>query len=199
MGTTSSNGAVLDPGESGGATAQAVMATSAGADFAATVTTYETPLLRYAARFVGAEEAQDLVQEAFLRLHRHLKRHGADGIRSTSSWLYRVAHNLCMDSMRRNRVRERTVDGAIREAEAPSRDEAEGLGQLVRRAAGERALSELSRLPGKQKQMILLKVVQEMSMTQIAEVTGMSIGNVGYHLNQALATLAARLKAAGVM
>ena len=70
---------------------------------------------------------------------------------------------------------------------------------LVRRAACERAVEELGRLAVEQRQVLLLKIIRDMTMREIAAVTGTTVGNVAYHLNQALKELARRLKAAGVI
>ncbi|HUU67996.1 MAG TPA: sigma factor, partial [Planctomycetota bacterium] len=62
-------------------------------DFAAAVSEFETPLLRYVRQFFGndAESAEEVVQEAFLRLHRQVEQHGAASIENMPSWLFRVA------------------------------------------------------------------------------------------------------------
>ena len=70
---------------------------------------------------------------------------------------------------------------------------------MIRRAACEKALDELRKLTGVQRRVILLKVVQDFKIREIARITGMSVGNAAYHLNAALRELAKRLKAAGVI
>ena len=76
---------------------------SAGSPGSETITelfeTLESPLLAYALRFLPeADMAQDLVQEAFLRLHAHF-----DQVRTPRSWLYRTVHNLALNHQRDRR------------------------------------------------------------------------------------------------
>ena len=174
-------------------------------DFAGVVEAYETPLRRYVRQIVGPNEAdaEDAVQETFLRLHRYVDRHGPESVRSLASWLFRVAHNVALDSVRRNATREKARDGLSgvkgRAAEIEKENSPEGLAAVVRRAACERAIEELQKLPDEQRHVLLLKVIQDMTMRDIAAVTGHTLGNVAYHLNQALRELARRLRAAGVI
>jgi RNA polymerase sigma-70 factor (ECF subfamily) len=168
-------------------------------DLSLAVETYESPLLRYVRQLVGPGDAEDLVQETFLRLHRYVERRGGAAVRNLSSWLFRVAHNLALDSRRRRRVRDRAEERALRLLVPEKEQGPEGLAALVRRAACERAVEELGRLPDRQRHCLLLKVIQDMSFREIALVTGMTVGNVAYHINHALQELARRLRAAGVI
>lgn len=176
--------------------------------FAEVVERYQTPLLRYVGQILGPasvaqaanDEAEDVVQDAFVRLHQQVQRHGASSIENVTTWLYRVAHNLAIDAGRR-RSRQRQAKQAF-QAEtdtagrppAVSQDVMDSLQELVRREAGQRALAELHRLPDQQKQVLLLKIIQGLTFREIAEASQMSIGSVAYHMNQGLATLARRLK-----
>ena len=176
------------------------------ADFDELVSAYETPLLRYARQIVGpvagvgGAEAEDVVQETFLRLHRHVEREGGASVRNTATWLFHVTHNVALDSRRRKKAREGAhVAAARRLAEQEPDDSPEGLAAMIRRAACERAVEELQKLPAQQKHVLLLKVIRDMTLRDIAAVTGQSLSNVTYHLNQGLKELARRLKAAGVI
>jgi RNA polymerase sigma-70 factor (ECF subfamily) len=167
-------------------------------DFVELVEKYETPLLRYLRRVANPNDIEDLAQEAFLRLHRQFSQ-SAEIIHNVGAFLFRVAHNLAMDSLRRKRTRDRFRDQAIEEAVRPQDDSPEALTSLVRRAAAEKALEELARLPSQERRILLLKVIQDFSLRDIGEIMGMSHGNVAYHLNSGLKTLASRLKASGVI
>jgi RNA polymerase sigma-70 factor, ECF subfamily len=169
---------------------------SAGAapvKFSEIVDRYESPLLRYVMHLIGPAEAEDVVQDVFLRLHRTLSRSGPESIGNLSRWLFAVAHNAAIDAAK---------DGARRTPAVPASPDGEALDQLsalVRRAACERALEEMRRLPDVQRQVLLLKVVQGMTLREIGDVAGLSPSNVAYHLEKALTELARRLKAANVM
>jgi len=170
-----------------------------GYDFRAIVQRYETPLLRYLRRMTSPGEAEDLAQEAFLRLHREVLRTGPGGVRKIGGFLFKIAHNLALDDRRRRKARASLKERAARDLPPPDENTPEGLAAVIRRAACEKALEELKALPAKQRRVLLLKVVQDFKVREIAEITGMSVGNAAYHLNAALKGLARRLKAAGVI
>lgn len=172
-------------------------------DFAATVDRFETPLLRYVGHLIGPgrHETEDVVQETFLRLHRTVGRGGPDSIRNLPVWLYRVAHNLAMDAGRRisrdRKGRERMQRAAVEERKAAP--DAEIIGAVIRREVCERAMAELKALPEDLRQVVLLKVIQGMTMAQIAAVMDISASNVCYRLGRALRTISVRLKEAGLI
>lgn len=173
-------------------------------DFAAVVDRYESPLLRYVAHILGGRnaEVEDVVQETFLRLHRTVIRKGPESILCLSTWLFRVAHNLAIDSGRKKtRRREQVSDEATTLASDQQSTEVsiDAISAMVRREACEMAMKELTSLPDVQRQAILLKVVQGMTMKQIGQVLGMAPSNACYHINQGLAALARRLKSKNVL
>lgn len=167
-------------------------------DLAAIVDRYQTSLLRYVVNMSrsAADTAEDVVQEAFVRLHYQVQRRGERSIREVGPWLFRVAHNLAIDHGRR-RSRRRRADEQMRNEMTirdSGADPADQLSALAHREACRSALSELDRLPDPQKQVLLLKVVEGFSIRQIARITGRSSSGVAYRLDQALRTLTARLK-----
>jgi len=168
--------------------------------FRAVVSRYETALLRYVGQIQGScclADAEDIVQETFLRLHRQVAENGEASVRKMSSWLFRVAHNLAMDAIRKQgregRKRERAA-----QAEGGA-DKVDALGGMMQREASERALAELHKLPDEQRHVILLRIIQGMTFREIGQVTGLTVGNVSYRINQGLQELARRLKASGVI
>ncbi len=172
-------------------------------DFVAVVARYECTLLRYARQLgCDADEAEDVVQDAFLRLHRQVKKQGHASIQSPTSWLYRVTHNLVRDTGRR-KGRQRNLRQHMVEQELTNPDQSvdlsSGLTDLMQQDAVARAMVELQRLPEHQKQVILLKIIEGLKLREISEITGTSIGNVSYRLNQGLAEIARRLKEAEVI
>jgi RNA polymerase sigma factor (sigma-70 family) len=173
-------------------------------DLMAVVARYQGPLLRYVGRMLGATDSQreDVVQETFVRLHRHVLAHGAESIRHLATWLFRVAHNLTLDVLRQ-KVRRRDAgqtwaDPAI-VAEERATDDLDALGEVIRQEARQVALRELGQLDDIHRQVILLKVVQGMTLRQVAEVVGVSVTTVNYRLNEGLGILARRLRRAGVV
>ncbi len=173
-------------------------------DFAATVDEFETPLLRYAVRIIGhvGHEVEDVVQEVFMRLHKQVTDKGVGSIGSVRVWLFRVAHNLAIDVGRKRTRRAKAGDRIRHNAEREQADSElamDTLGQMERREAAEAAMAELDELPDSQRQVVLLKVVEGMTMREIAKVVGISPSNVCYRMNQGLRTVAKRLKETGVI
>jgi len=171
-------------------------------DFAAIVGQYESPLLRYVGQLLGSNRdgAEEAVQEAFLRLHRQVSEHGRASIENLSAWLFRVAHNLAISTVRRRelerRLREESKDDPL--ADGADGEPVNALDVLVRKEMCERALAELQMLPQKHKEVLLLKIIQGFSFREIGEITGLSVSHVSYRMNQGLRELSRRLKGAGL-
>jgi len=165
---------------------------------------YQTPLLLYVRRIMGAAaaEVEDVVQDTFLRLHRQVAEHGEDSVKQVNSWLFRVAHNLAMDAGRRRQRQRRLQDKVMSDpvisttGRVADSDPARALG---RREARTLALKALDGLPAEQKQVLLLKTIQGFTLREISEVTGLKIGTVNYRVTQALRTLSQQLRQAGAL
>ncbi|MCH8219119.1 MAG: helix-turn-helix domain-containing protein [Planctomycetes bacterium] len=70
---------------------------------------------------------------------------------------------------------------------------------MLRLEARQAALQELKNLDEPIRQVVLLKIIQGMSLRQVAKIVGVSLSTVNYRLNQGLSELARRLKNAGVV
>ena len=173
-------------------------------DLMAVVAHYQSPLLRYVGQMLGGtdHEAEDVVQEAFVRLHRQVAGHGSGSVKHLTTWLFRVAHNLTIDLLRRRSRRKRAPETAGNPAvlsDEQAADELDALGEVLRQEARQVALRELAQLDGQQRQVVLLKVIQGMTLRQVAEVVGISVSMVNYRLNQGLTELSQRLRRTGVV
>ena len=168
-------------------------------DFVAIVDRYETPLLRYVGQLLGPnrDAAEEAVQEAFLRLHRQVHRRGIASIENLASWLFRVAHNLAVTSLRKQKLDKKLREQAAADV-ADGPEPADALDALVRKEMCDRALAELQTLPEQHRQVILLRIIQGFSFREIGEIMGLSISHVSYRLNQALREMSRRLKNAGL-
>jgi RNA polymerase sigma-70 factor (ECF subfamily) len=173
-------------------------------DLMAVVVRYQGPLLRYVGRMLGVHDSQteDVVQETFVRLHRQVCTHGADSVRHLTTWLFQVAHNLTLDVLRQKARRQNAGQACQDPASVAAEqavDDLDALGEAIRQEARQVALRELGELDELHRQVILLKVVQGMTLRQVAEVVGVSITTVNYRLNEGLGMLARRLRRAGVV
>ena len=177
---------------------------SLNGDLMTVVERYQGSLLRYVGRMLGAtgDQSEDVVQETFIRLHRQVSTQGWDSIRHPTTWLFQVAHNLTMDvlrqRMRRPDAGQVPADpGAVVEEQAAQ--EMDALGEAIRQEARHVVLRELNQLEDVYRQVVLLKIIQGMSLRQVAEVVGVSLTTVNSRLNQGLSILAQRLRRAGVV
>lgn len=164
------------------------------------VVRWERPIYALAYRVIGREEdARDVCQETFLRAFRSLG--GFKGQAKFSSWLYRIALNLCRDWIRRTQ-RHREVqppDGvdilelAGRGAQVESVEvslERRDLGRAVGRA--------MAALSDEQRTALILKEYEGMTFQEIANLLDCQLSTVKTRLYQGLQMLRRELKAVGV-
>jgi RNA polymerase sigma-70 factor (ECF subfamily) len=152
---------------------------------------WERPIFALAYRTLGREEdARDVTQETFLRAFRALP--GFKGDAKFSSWLYRIALNLCRDWMRRDR-RAPMVDVPegveIHELAADKREVA-SVEDLAARAELSGAVAEaMEKLPEEQRTAIILKEYHGLTFQEIAELMNCPLSTAKTRLYQGLALL----------
>lgn len=108
-----------------------------------------------------------------------------------AAWLYRVVHNEALDHLRRERRRSLLH---WRHAEEPTLAREELPPHARVGDAATQAAEALDILTERERQLVVLKVYEEKSYREIAEITGLGTGNVGYILHGAMRKLAAHLK-----
>ena len=141
-------------------------------------------LVRLARLFVDDRDAaEDIVQEAFLRLARHAGR--IDALDRAPAYLRSIVLNLARDHNRRGLVSLRHHATAGREVDVGD-DTAD---QLVRSEESDRVLQAVRRLPGRQRDCITLRYFEEYPIDRIAITLGVSVNSVKTHLQRAMAAL----------
>lgn len=155
---------------------------------------YEARLLAYVARIIGnPSAAEDIVQDTFIKLAADWKGEFIDGP-AMSSWLHKVAHSKAVDWVRRE-VRL----NKLHEEHQKERGEHE---LPLPQHGGENRVSPeivlkleeaLLRLQDKEREVVLLKIYEELSYKEISEQTGLSETNVGFILHTAMKKLAKSL------
>jgi RNA polymerase sigma-70 factor, ECF subfamily len=140
-------------------------------------------LHRYCARMTGSVlDGEDIVQEALFEAYRKLDTF--DDGRALSPWLFRIAHNRCIDFLRRRGVREEAEAAAAGPmAVSPEEPPSLTVGPAVERL--------VVTLPPKERACVLLKDVFDYSLEEISELVGSSVGAVKAALNRGRSKLAA--------
>ena len=160
--------------------------------FAELVERYQTRLLNFIYRTIGdRERAEDLVQEVFIRVYRHL--HRFDRTKKFSTWVYTIASNLAKNELR-NRSRNPLV---LFQTMGSNRDEEEDRPLQFEDTANrpddlyrKRHLRELveetvAKLPEHHRQVFVLRELEGKSYEEIAEITDCNLGTVKSRLNRA--------------
>ncbi len=147
---------------------------------------HHRPLLGFCRHMLRShDEAEDALQQTFLRAHRALAARGAPA--EIRPWLFTIARNCCLTMLSARRP---VADG---EAEPAS---TEGLGEQVQVRADLRAVvADVERLPDDQRAALVLAELADLSHDQIAEVIGVRPGKVKALIHQARTTLIAEREA----
>jgi len=153
---------------------------------------HERPLLRYATRLLTEpERARDVVQDTFTKLCRQPPEQ-IDG--HVAEWLFTVCRRGALDVLRKENRMTRFEEG---QAERLVSAEPAPTVQAERHESWQRVVALLDRLPHNQQEVVRLKFQDGFSYKEIAAITRLSIGNVGFLLHTALATLRREMTRAG--
>jgi RNA polymerase sigma-70 factor (ECF subfamily) len=153
---------------------------------------FRNPLLRYALSFgIPVHDAEEIIQEVFLALFRHLQSRGSR--KNLRGWIFRVTHNLALKQRSAN---QRTVDrrpqsqtapgeNAAEEPPDPAPNPEEHLSTVQRRRL---LLAVVNALPTTDQSCLRLRA-EGLRYREIASVLGMSLGAVSISLTRSLARL----------
>ena len=141
-------------------------------------------IYRLCYRFVASHaDATDLAQDVFLRAFRALD--GFKGESSVATWLYRIAVNLSL-----NKVSARTLRAEpVEEHRLPPSAEPDAMSRMLADERAARVRAAVARLPRTQRATLVLRVYQELSHQEIAEVLGSSVSAVKTNFFHALRNL----------
>lgn len=169
-----------------------VLFANGDADAATTLAYRHTPrVLALAFRMLGDQaEAEDVAQDALMRLWK-IAPEWRQGEAKVSTWLYRVASNLCTDRLRKHSGKRRhaDIDSVAEPADEAPTAEAKLMNE-DRAAALQKALQAL---PERQRQAITLRFLQELSNPEVAEIMDVSVEAIESLLARAKRGLAATL------
>lgn len=144
---------------------------------------YQRPLLAYASRMLGGDwqGAQDAVQETFLRLCRE---HPNEINARVAAWLFSVCRSRVIDMQRTRHAP--PLDAAAISVADPQPDPV----TVASESEDQQLLGELvDQLSPRQQEVLRLRLQAGLSYREIAEVTGLTVSNVGFHLHAAVKQL----------
>jgi RNA polymerase sigma-70 factor (ECF subfamily) len=121
---------------------------------------YVDQIFRYVYYKVGhLAESQDLTGQTFLKAFENIDSYEMRDV-AFSSWLYRIAHNLVVDFFRRESKRGNPVESVLADLES------------------ERLYKAMNKLTHNQREVLVLKFIDNLSNAQVAEIMGISVGAV---------------------
>jgi RNA polymerase sigma factor (sigma-70 family) len=155
---------------------------------------YQTALLRYAARVLNNEDAaQDVVQEAFIRLHGNLEKITTRGVQ-LKGWLFRTTHNAAVDYIRKESRRRSLHERQSKQADLFVADQDARHDRDEKQAL---VMRHLNTLKPKEREVLVLRLQEGMSYKEIAAVLNRSEGYVGTLIHTATKKMSQSLRQAG--
>ncbi|MBP3484822.1 MAG: sigma-70 family RNA polymerase sigma factor [Oscillospiraceae bacterium] len=165
-------------------------------DFEKLVTAYEKNVYSLALRMVGdPEDAADMTQETFIKAYRSLSSFRGDS--KFSSWLYRIASNVCLDFLR-SRSRHPQVSLSSSDEDGRTAFELPDMSrnpeeQLMKKLSMEAVRRGLEQLPEQQRQILVLRELGGLSYAELAQTLGLEEGTVKSRIFRARKRLCALL------
>lgn len=139
---------------------------------------YEKKVYTLCFRMCGnSEDAEEAAQDAFLALWRGIDRFRQES--SLSTWIYRLATNACIDTLRRRKKQSGSVSLDDEELFVDAVDTSPQPQETVERREAQKLLQEgLSALPEEYRKVLILREIEGLSYTEIAESASIELGTV---------------------
>ena len=150
--------------------------------FEAIVQRYRRPLLRACRRYLPEARAEDALQQALLAAWTALQR--GDEVRELRPWLYRIAHNTSLNTVRMSGYDHAELADSLRATDAPDEE-------LERRAIVRQTLAGVAALPERQREALLRMALEGAGAEEVARDLGLSTGAVRQLVHRARMTLRA--------
>ena len=150
---------------------------------------YETKILRYIKRLttVSQEEAEDIIQEVFIKVYRNLN--GFNRKLKFSSWIYRIAHNEIINQYRKTKLHSSIPLNIEDEANliGSINDTIEINGAYENLENAEKVREALAELPDKYREILVLRYLEDKSYDEISDILRKPPGTVATQINRAKA------------
>jgi RNA polymerase sigma-70 factor (ECF subfamily) len=156
--------------------------------FGELVERYEAKLLRYARKFLlDPEDAQDIVQDIFIKAYENLQ--SFDASRRFSPWIYRIAHNEFVNALKKRESRRTvfTIDFDTLFPHLQAADTADSA--ALERDTRETLEKHLGELDPKYREPLILYYLESMDYREIADILRIPVSTVGVRLARARAML----------
>ncbi|MBN2344457.1 MAG: RNA polymerase sigma factor [Deltaproteobacteria bacterium] len=168
-----------------------------GLDVLALYDAYHRKIFRYALNRTGdVEVARDIAADVFFKVHKHRWKFVFSGA-PVSAWLYKIAGNEIVSFQRKQKYRPVALDNALSDNDivpmslrGDLQEEIQDAQEHVHRhAAFLRIQKQISRLPGKYQEVIVLRYLEEKSVQEISELLGKKEGTVKSLLSRGISKL----------
>lgn len=155
--------------------------------------TYRPAIYRYLTRLVGNQNAEDITQEVFSKISRSL--HQFRGDSGVSAWIYRIATNSAMDSIRASGCTTVSFDEADASGWIDGESSSNIESDAIRREMAGCIRETVAELPVGYRAVVVLSELGELSNAEIAEVLGLTVDNVKIRLHRGRTILRKALEA----
>jgi RNA polymerase sigma-70 factor, ECF subfamily len=166
--------------------------------FAEVIELYKDKVFQICFRMLGnRHEAEDISQEAFIRAYVNI--HTFNQKRKFSTWLYRIATNLCIDRIRKKKP-DYYLDAEVTGTEGLTMySQVAAEGQLPEEEVEEMELQaeiqrQILKLPDKYRSVIVLKYIEELSLQEISEILDLPLGTVKTRIHRGREALRKQLR-----
>ncbi|MEC1522288.1 RNA polymerase sigma factor SigW [Neobacillus niacini] len=166
--------------------------------FAEIVEIYSNSIYQLGYRMLGnRHEAEDIAQEAFIRAYVNIKSFNQD--LKFSTWLFRIATNLCIDRMRKKKpdyyldAEVSGTDGLTMYSQLASNSPLPE-NELESLELQESVQKEILKLPEKYRSVIVLKYIEELSLNEISEILDLPLGTVKTRIHRGREALRQQLR-----
>jgi RNA polymerase sigma-70 factor (ECF subfamily) len=159
--------------------------------FTKTFKEYSDRIVLYLNRFVGREDAEDLMQEVFIKAYNSLN--SFEGNSKLSTWIYKIATNAALDKLKsygyrkeKNKVTSLEYVEPLRsKAVMPGSEESDIEYSFLKTEMNQCIADYINRLPDNYRAIFLLKEYEDRTTEEISEITLLSVDNVKIRLHRA--------------
>lgn len=149
---------------------------------------YEKPLYFHILKMVKVhEQVEDIVQESFVKAFANLSSYNTDYAFST--WLYRIATNHTIDFLRKKKLKTTSIDEPLSTKDGDMKIELAGQGEtdreIIRKERKKIITNAIDNLPGKYREVIMMRHLEEMSYQEISDELDLPLGTVKAHIFRA--------------